>query len=93
MNLACAYDVQTTYIHRIWFATVGPVAALAVHAVAYAVLKARPTIGDYSTEQAFSDEEMERDWLLLNIIKGSNMAMFFVLPTVWFPNCTICSSS
>ena len=82
LNLACAYGVETTYIHRIWFATLSPVVALIVHASASAVLKARSSIGGLRTGQAILDEEMKRDWLLLSIIKGSNMVMYFVLPTV-----------
>ena len=83
--MACEYDFETTYFHRIWFANVAPVAALSVCAGFFAILKARPSIGEPSQRlvgQAMTDERMERDWLVINIIKGSNMVMYFVLPTV-----------
>ena len=83
--MACEYDFQTTYANRIWFANAAPSFALLVGVVAYSLLKARPHIGDPAQRpvgQAITNELMERDWLLLEVMMRANMAMFFLFPTV-----------
>jgi len=83
------YDIQTTYAHRIWLANVVPITLLCVSSVALTVLKSRPSIGDLASRpvgQVMTNESMERDWLPLTILKTSNMAMYFLLPTVRFPS-------
>ena len=84
-NLACSYDFQTSYFHRILFASAVPCLSLLVGMVAYSLLKARPSIGDparRSVGQAMTDECVERDWLLLEVMKRATMVMFFLFPTV-----------
>ena len=85
LNMACEYDIETTYVHRIWFANVAPVAAFSASAAALAMLKARPHVGDRAQRpvgQVMTNERMARDWMILGIGKGANMAMYFVLPAV-----------
>ena len=83
--MSCVYDVQTTYIHQIWFANCVPLISLCVSGTYLAFIKARPSIGDYASRpvgQMMTNERMERDWLLLGILKSSNMAWYFLIPTV-----------
>ena len=83
--MVCVYDLQTTYSHQIWFANLIPIAALGVSAACFALLKVRPQIGDRAQRpvgQAMTNERMERDWLLLEVIKESLMVVFLDLPAV-----------
>ena len=89
LNLSCMYDIQTTYIHRIWLSNLVPIMSMGVFGVCFLRLKSLPSIGDPALRpvgQVMTKERMERDWLLLAVMKYANMTYYFLAPTVSRPS-------